>query len=88
MDAPRKSRKERLAEERAQKAEADAPGKPTAKGSKGKAKAGKDEKKPKGVLLEATPESETYAARRGGRMLIGGVMFLGVGHRRLMMSNT
>ena len=79
MAPARKSRKERLAEERAENAEAPS-GKPRGKApdAKGKAKAGKDGER-KGVLIEATPESETYDARRRARMLIGGVMVLGVG---------
>ncbi len=73
--SPRKSRKERLAEEKEKAEEARAPAKSKAKdGSKGKAKSAKGEKKPKGALIEATPESETYEARQRARLLIGGGM--------------
>ncbi len=82
----RKSRKERLAEEREKAAEVDSPAKSKAKAKgdakgkgKAKAKSGKDEPKRKGALIEATPESETYEARQRARLLIGGVMTLAVG---------
>jgi sulfatase modifying factor 1 len=76
----RKSRRERLAEEKASRdAEKGAAAPKRAKSEKGK----KDvERAPGSVLLEATPESETYQARQRARILIGmgmlGVFGLGV----------
>lgn len=87
----RKSRKERLAEERARAEGKEPPAqeKPRskAKGS-AKPKLAKDGKKPKGALIEATPESETYEARQRTRMLIGGGMLLVVGIGLLVLFRT
>jgi formylglycine-generating enzyme len=66
----RKSRKERLAEEK----EAEARAQAKAKGKSGASKTSKTSKdaKPKGALVEATPELDTYDSRRRVRFLIGG----------------
>ena len=69
----RKSRRERLAEEKEKALGGTSPSKPKAKfkpaGSKGKVN--KDGKKPKGALIEETPESETFETRQRVRILIG-----------------
>ncbi len=76
----RKSRRERLAEEKAaREAEKGAAVAKKPKLAKGK----KDVERPPGsVLIEATPESETYQARQRARILIGsgmlGVFGLGI----------
>lgn len=73
-DEPRrKSRKERLAEEKEQRA-----GEKSRAAAKSSRKS-RDGEKPKGVLLEETPESETYEARRRTRMVIGGALLAAVG---------
>lgn len=74
---PRKSRRERLAEEKEAANPKAAPNaKPKAKAKPGGStgKAGKDVKKPKGRLIEETPEFETHEARQRVRLMIGGLL--------------
>jgi sulfatase modifying factor 1 len=78
----RKSRKERLAEEKESAEEATAKDAARAKKKAGPKKTGKKDepKKPKGALIEPTPEMDTYEARQRVRMIVGGgiaLLFVG-----------
>jgi formylglycine-generating enzyme len=83
LPGERKSRKERLAEEKEAAARAAGKDEPKPQQKGGAKRSGKKEegKKPKGALIEATPEMDTYEARQRTRLMISvaiGAAFLGV----------
>jgi sulfatase modifying factor 1 len=82
LPGERKSRKERLAEEKEAAARASGKEEPRPKQKPGAKKSGKKEegRKAKGALIEATPEMDTYEARQRTRLMISvgiGAAFLG-----------